>query len=271
MLDPHKSLQEQNAPVTTCNHKTTLAVIQARMSSTRLPGKSTMLVAGKPLLVHVLERVQRASHIDHVVVATSDTPLDDDIAAVCEAVDVECFRGSLDNVLDRYYQAAAPHSPDFVVRVTGDCPLADPDVIDLIVQHCIYGDFDYASNNVKRSFPHGLDAEVFRFSCLEEANREATSDFDREHVTPFIKSHPERYSISYVESEIDRSFFRWTVDWAEDLEQIRFVFEALYPDNPCFTTDDVIFYLEEHPEIMALNTNRNDAPMAATFFQNSSR
>lgn len=209
-------------------------------------------------MAHVVERVRRAGSIDRVVVATSEDPLDDDIARVSAELDVACFRGSLEDVLDRYCRAAKPHEPDYVVRVTGDCPLADPDVIDLIVRHCIDGGHDYASNNVARSFPHGLDVEAFRFSCLEEANRETRSDFDREHVTPYIKANPERYDISYVRSEQDRSHYRWTVDWPVDLEHIRSIFDALYPSNPCFTTDDVISYLEANSAVMALNAVHNE-------------
>lgn len=242
-----------------------LAILQARASSTRLPGKVLRPVLGRPLLALQLERVVRARRIDKLIAATSDRPDDDAIAALAQNEGVECFRGSLDDVLDRFYQAARPLNPDYVVRLTGDCPLADPLVIDAVIDFCVSSGFDYASNALQPTFPDGLDVEVVRFSCLEEAWREARLASEREHVMPFIHRRGDRFKIGIYKNETDLSHLRWTVDEPEDLEFVTRVYESLYRQHPDFSTEDVLRLLEERPDLAAINARhkRNEGSLAS--------
>jgi spore coat polysaccharide biosynthesis protein SpsF len=230
-----------------------LAILQARLSSTRLPGKVLKPILGRPMLEMHLERLARSTMIDKLIVATSDRPDDTPIAELCEKLDVACFRGSLGDVLDRYYRAAERLNPEIVVRLTGDCPLADPEIIDAGIDYFLKNNFDYVSNCVQRTFPIGLDFEVFRFVCLETAWREATLPSEREHVTPFIKNRPERFAIGHYTNPVNLSRHRWTVDEPDDFAFVAAVYEALFPNNPRFTIDDILALLGERPELMQLN------------------
>ena len=230
-----------------------LGILQARVSSTRLPGKVLKLVQGKPLLELQIERLRRARRIDRLVVATSTEAADDPLEALCARLGVGCFRGSLGDVLDRFYQAAQDHHPEHIVRLTGDCPLADPELIDRLVTFYLDGDFDYASNTVEPTFPDGLDAEIFRASALAESWREAVLPSHREHVTQFILAQPARYRVGSFCDETDRSHLRWTVDEPADFEVIRAIYDALYPANPAFSTADILRLLDERPELATAN------------------
>ena len=163
-------------------------IIQARMSSSRLPGKALMLLSGEAVLYHVVERTRRARCADIIIVATTEEPEDDKVAAFCAKRGYVCFRGPRDNVLERYFEAARTWRLDTVVRVTSDCPLIDPAIIDLCVERFQTSECDYMSNTApgERSFPRGLDVEVFTFVALERADREAREPYEREHVTPYI-------------------------------------------------------------------------------------
>ena len=233
-----------------------LGLLQARTSSSRLPGKVLKPILGEPMLVRQLERVSRAQSLDHLIVATSSDPSDDAIEALCRSANVACFRGSLDDVLDRFYQAALafrPFRPGHIVRLTGDCPLADPDLIDRVVSFHLAGDYDDSGNAVVATFPDGLDVEIVRFSILEQAWQEAVRPFDREHVTMFIHAHPERFRIGSYENPINLSHLRWTVDEAEDFALVTAIYEALYPKNPAFTTADILDLLARRPELSNMN------------------
>ena len=232
-----------------------LAILQARMSSTRLPGKVMAPILDRPMLLRQLERVGRAKSFDKLLVATSSCSSDDVIARVCADHAIECFRGSLHDVLDRFVQAARPYTPEHLVRLTADCPLADPDVIDRVVEHHLEGVFDYTSNTRIRTFQHGLDVEACRYACLEQAWREASEPFEREHVMPHLWGS-ERFHIGQVRQESDYSLLRWTVDFAEDLELVREIYAALYPANPTFTTDDIMRLLRDRPVLATLNAAR---------------
>jgi len=230
-----------------------MAILQARVSSTRLPGKVLKPIMGYPMLQRQIQRVQRAATIDFLVVATSTQDSDAPLADLCTKLGIPCFRGSLEDVLDRYYQAAKPYQPDHVIRLTGDCPLADPGLIDTIVNHHLKGGFDYTSNTIDPTYPDGLDVEVFTFAALTRAWNDARLLSEREHVTPFIKKNPDVFSISNVTGPVDYSHLRWTVDEPEDFQLITRIYEALYPQNPEFTTEQILDLFENHPEMLTIN------------------
>lgn len=229
-----------------------LGILQARASSSRLPGKVLKPILGRPMLLHQIERLRRARALDEIVVATSDEPSDDPIEALCASAGIRCFRGSLNDVLDRFYQAALPYRPDLVVRLLGDCPLVDPELIDRVVAFQQAGHYDLAGADMSM-FPDGLDLDVIPFPVLEGAWREAVRPSDREHVSLFITRQPERYRIGLLENDVDLSHLRWTVDEPEDFEMVRRIYEALYPANPAFTTKDILDLLAKQPELSQLN------------------
>ncbi|MGH6933711.1 MAG: cytidylyltransferase domain-containing protein [Dongiaceae bacterium] len=226
-----------------------LAILQARMTSSRLPGKVMKPILGRPMLARQIERLSRSRRIDELLVATSEEPSDDPIAELCQALGIAVFRGSLSDVLDRYYRAASTRGPSHVVRLTGDCPLTDPGIVDAIIEFGLDGDYDFASNAMRRTFPVGLDASITRFRCLEEAWREAKLPPEREHVTLFLYSRPERYRLGKFVQTADRSHLHWAVDEAQDLAFVTRVYEALYPDRPIFGTQDILDLLARRPEI----------------------
>lgn len=205
----------------------TVAIIQARMASTRLPNKVLADVEGRPMLARVVSRVRAARRVDDVVVATSTNPQDDAVAAFCEAEGVACFRGSESDVLDRYYQAAGSVGAELIVRITADCPLHDPAVIDAVVARFDPATTDYVSNAIERTFPDGLDTEAFSMAALERAWREAEWTSEREHVTSYIWKHPDRFRLAQVTQDRDLSGLRWTVDEPRDLAFVREVYRRL--------------------------------------------
>ena len=230
----------------------TVAIIQARMASTRLPGKVLQDIAGKPMLQRVADRVRRAKLLDQVVVATSENPSDDLIENFCKANGVDCFRGSEEDVLDRYFQAALRFQADVIVRVTADCPLIDPEIIEKVVVTFRNGAFDYVSNFLHRSFPDGLDTEVFSHLTLTRAWREARWKSEREHVTSYIYRHPELFQLGNVTSPNNDSDLRWTVDRPQDLEFVRAIYQMLR-ERP-FGMDDVLALLRQDPQLQELNS-----------------
>jgi spore coat polysaccharide biosynthesis protein SpsF len=236
-----------------------LAILQARMSSQRLPGKVLRPVAGVPMMHRQIERIRRSRTIEKLVVATSQRPEDDAIIASCAEVNVECRRGPLDDVLERFRLVAAPDAPEHVVRLTADCPLIDREVIDALVALHIEGGFDYSTNALRRTYPHGLDCEVMTIDALSMAAAEAVSAFDREHVTPFLYRVGSDLRIGHLMSPTDRSFFRWTVDNPEDFALIEAVYRELHPTNPAFTTDAVIGLLGRRPDLRFTNSMHQDA------------
>jgi spore coat polysaccharide biosynthesis protein SpsF len=227
------------------------AIIQARMGSTRLPGKVLTDIEGQPMLGRVVLRTKRARTVDKVVVATTTEASDDLIVDFCRQHGIEYFRGSESDVLDRYYQTAAEHKADAVVRITSDCPLIDPEVIDKVVANFLSGGFDYASNSVVRTYPRGLDTEVMTFQALERAHRNAQSPYQRAHVTPYIYENPEQFRILSVTGDRNHSNYRWTVDTSEDLELARAVYARLGGD--VFSWNDVVKLMEREPELVEIN------------------
>jgi spore coat polysaccharide biosynthesis protein SpsF len=233
-----------------------LCILQARISSTRLPGKVMQPILGEPMLARQIERIKRADRIDRLIVATSHEPGDDAIQELCTTLGVDCYRGSLADVLDRFYRAAEQYRPGHVMRLTGDCPLTDPTMLDALIELHLDGGYDYSSNVIRLTYPDGLDAEVFTYALLERAWREARLPHEREHVTPFMRQTRPDIRCGSLEDETDRSAMRWTVDYPEDYDFVRRVFAALYPVNPVFGANDVYRLLEAHPEIAALNAHR---------------
>lgn len=231
-----------------------LAILQARTSSTRLPGKVLKPILGIPMLMRQVERIKKSKLIDKFVVATSTDPADNPIEQLCKDNGINCFRGSLDDVLDRFYQAAKLYNPIHIVRLTGDCPLQDPEIIDRVIEHHLHGNYDYTSSAVEPTFPDGLDAEIFRFSCLEDAWNEAQLPSQREHVSTFIYQQPKRYKIGSVKNNRDLSYLRLTVDEPEDLEIVTIIYEALYHSNSSFTTEDILDFLDKNPELPKINS-----------------
>ena len=205
------------------------------------------------MLWHVTNRAHQANLLDDVVVATSASASDDSVSAVCDQEGIPCFRGSENDVLDRYYQAARWIGADTIVRITADCPLIDPVVLDEVVNTYLDSRCDYASNTVERTYPDGLDTEAFSFETLEKAWLEARLMSEREHVTPYIWRNEELFKLRQVTQETDLSDLRWTVDELEDLEFVRKVYEHLYQPDQVFSTENVLKLLEKHPELLEIN------------------
>ncbi|MDX2019982.1 MAG: aminotransferase class III-fold pyridoxal phosphate-dependent enzyme [Deltaproteobacteria bacterium] len=234
-----------------------IAVVQARASSSRLPGKVLLPLAGAPMLQRQLERILRAKTLDKVVVATSTLVADDEVQVVAETLGLPVFRGSLDDVLDRFYQAAAQHSPQHVVRLTGDCPLTDPHLIDEMVAAHLSTHSDVTSNAVERTYPDGLDIEIATFAALKAAWQQATKPSDREHVMPFLYAHPENFRVHHHRASVDRSALRWTVDERDDYAFVAAIYDALFPHNPTFGTADVLDLLSKDERLAGLNAGHN--------------
>jgi spore coat polysaccharide biosynthesis protein SpsF len=203
-----------------------------------------------------IERIQRSKKIDKLIVATSNERSDNDIGNLCINIQIPCFRGSLDDVLDRFYQTAMQYKPEHVVRLTGDCPLIDPEIIDDVIEFYLKGGYDYATNSmVPYTFPDGLDVEVFRFTVLEKAWHEALLSSHREHVTPFIRQHPEMFKVGHYKNEVDLSHLRWTVDEPEDFEFVSQIYKELYSQNPTFITEDILELISRKPSLLGINSH----------------
>lgn len=233
------------------------AIIQARMGSTRLPGKVMLDLCGRPVIHHVIDRVLESRLLNLVVIATTDLDKDDVLAMAVNNYHpkIVLFRGSEEDVLDRYYQAAKHFGIETVVRITSDCPLIDPEVIDLVIDKYNTGRYDYVSNVGTRTYPRGLDTEVFSRSALEEAWLRASLPGDREHVTPYLRDNPGRFRISEVTSAVDYSDYRWTLDTPEDWRFVQEAYSVLYRDNGVFSWKEVLELLKARPELARINAH----------------
>lgn len=236
----------------TARNKKVVAIIQARVGSTRLPNKVMEDLVGQPMLARVVNRARRAKNLDAVVVATTAQPADDVIVQLCKRQGWPYLRGSEEDVLDRYYRAALAFEADAIVRITSDTPLIEPEIIDKVINEFLsYPEVDYVSNNLMRTFPLGLDVEVIGFDALKRAWHEDDNPVWREHVTPYIYHQPKKFKIRNVANDTDYSYMRWTVDTPEDLTFVRKIYEHF--QNDTFTWRQVLHLLELHPEWQEIN------------------
>ncbi|MBM4171224.1 MAG: acylneuraminate cytidylyltransferase [Ignavibacteria bacterium] len=231
-----------------------IAIVQARYGSTRLPGKIFKEIVNKPMLWHVINRLSDSKLIDKIVIATTTNEEDDLTENFCIENDIEYYRGSSENVLERYFESAKKFNADIIIRITSDCPLIDPDIIDEMLNiFSNEGKVDYLSNVQERTFPRGLDTEIFSFQALEKAFLNSSKKFEQEHVTPFIYSHPELFTIKNHKCMQDYSFHRWTVDTEEDFQLIAKIYNHLYNPEKNFLLDDILKLFDKYPELIKIN------------------
>lgn len=232
-----------------------VCIIQARVGSTRLPKKVLREICGKTVLEHDVDRLKKVKNIDKIVIATTTEEKDIEIVSEAERLEINYFRGSEKDVLSRYYYAAKVYNADVVVRVTSDCPLLDPDVTEATIKYYLDNKekYDYVSNTLERTFPRGLDTEVFSFEALEKAFNEATLDRDREHVTAYIYTNKERFSLAYYKSNTDYSIYRWTLDTEEDFKLINIIYNELYEEEKVFKMNDILNLFSKRRELLEIN------------------
>jgi spore coat polysaccharide biosynthesis protein SpsF len=240
-----------------------LAIVQARLSSSRLPGKVLMPLAGRPLILFMLERIRRATRIDEIVLATSVDASDDGLAETVRAAGFSVHRGPLEDVLARFAGAVRASEAELIVRLTGDCPLIDPAQIDKVITNLIERGLDYCGNSEAPGYPDGLDVEVFRRDSLLAADAEARLPSEREHVTPWLRHHPERVKAGSVNGVIDLSGLRWTVDHADDLEVVRRLVDAIEGERgpgAALQADlfDFLRALDAQPELLEANRHQRN-------------
>lgn len=235
-----------------------LAIIQARMGSTRFPGKILMEIDGKPLLQYQIDRIKESLLLDRIVVATSTVRRDDVIEEFCIKNDINCFRGSENDVLNRYYNCARKFNASIVVRLTADCPLIDPKIIDETISLFLESKVDFAANTAPPEtsmYPEGVDVEVFSYHALSRAERECENSLDREHVTLYFWRYNENFSTIQLKRDTDVSKYRITIDYAEDFAVMEFLISELKRQNKYGYLDDIVAILNENPEIRKLNSD----------------
>jgi spore coat polysaccharide biosynthesis protein SpsF len=241
-------------------NKKTGIIIQARMSSTRLPGKVMLKLVNKEVLWHVVKRCQKSKLVDTGIVATSTDPIDDKIEKFCKKYRFNIYRGSLNNVLERYYLCAKQYNLDTIIRITSDCPLIDPTIINLAIEKFEQEQYDYLSNIVganQTNFPIGLSVEVFSFSALEKNYKEAKSDYEKEHVTPSFYENTDKFKVAPILKPLPgyNKSYRITLDYPEDFKLIKAVYNNLYKNNEIIDTKRAIAFLTKNPKISAINSN----------------
>jgi len=240
-----------------------VATIEARMNSSRLPGKILRDILGKPSLERLVERVRRAKLVDEVVVATTVSKEDDIVETWANKNGISIYRGSEEDVLIRVLEAATNYKADVIVELTGDCPLLDPSLIDEVIDYYLKHDYDYVSNNKERSYPRGLDAQVFSRKVLEEVSSLTNDPADREHVSLYIYEHPERYRLATLKAPqaLYGPEIRLCVDTPEDFTVVEAVYKNLYPKNPAFGVYDIMDFLQKNLGLLSLNSNIRQKPI----------
>lgn len=231
------------------------AIIEARMTSTRLPGKVVLPILGRPVLSHLIERLQQCQKLDGVVIATTTNKTDDVLEELAFNSGVGCFRGSEEDVLERVLLAAKKNAVDVIVEITGDCPLVDPSIVDELIGIHEQGAYDYVSNNMRRTYPRGLDTQVFSTEVLAKVADLTDDPVDHEHVSLYIYEHPEIFSLFNLDSGLDEQWWdlRLTLDTREDYELINKIFTTLYPSNPKFGMQDILIQMKMNPEWININ------------------
>ncbi|MCK9280012.1 MAG: glycosyltransferase family protein [Melioribacteraceae bacterium] len=231
-----------------------VVIVQARLGSTRLPAKILKDLSGKPVLYHVLERIKKAKLVDDIVVATTDLDNDEPLVEYLRENKIYYYRGSSDDVLSRYYEAAFQYKADIIIRITSDCPLIDPEVIDSIIKIYLENNkYDYVSNTIMRTFPRGLDVELLTFAALKKSFYGAEQKSEREHVTPYIYNNREIFNVFNFASKTDLSYLRWTLDTPEDYQLIKVIYDSLYKEGEIFTTEEVLTLFHNLPELIEIN------------------
>lgn len=236
-----------------------VAIVQARLGSTRLPGKVLFNLEGKPILWHVVNRLKASEMLNRIVIATSNEIEDDKIEKFCIENNIDCFRGSENDVLDRYYQTAKLYNAESIVRITSDCPLIDPEVTDRVIREFIdkKNDYDAGSNTIVRTFPRGLDTEIVHFSILEKIWHDSKLENEREHVTLHLYNNKDKYNLLSITNNFDLSYMRWTIDEHDDYKFLKEVYSRLYDkqSSKVFLLNDILKLLESKPEISEINMN----------------
>ncbi|MSS70323.1 MAG: spore coat biosynthesis protein F [Candidatus Latescibacteria bacterium] len=232
-----------------------VCTIEARMRSTRLPGKVLVPIMGRPMLELMIERLRRVRRINAIVVATTDNPADQPIEDLARSLGVGFFRGSEEDVMDRVLRAARQAQADVIVETTGDCPVIDPETIDSVIEAFVTNNVDYCANVIERTYPRGMDVEVFWYKRLEEIVQLTTDPTDREHVSTYFYKHADRYRRLNLASSLppDAVSLRLTVDTPQDLDLITRIYEALYPSKKDFSLQDILGLFERHPELKDIN------------------
>jgi spore coat polysaccharide biosynthesis protein SpsF len=231
-----------------------LAILQARVSATRLSGQVLKPLLGKPMIFYQLERIKHAAKIDRLIVAANIDQSDDQLVDICWESKVPAYRGSSIDVLDCFYQVACMLQADHIVRLTGDCPLIDPEIIDLVIETHLWEGNDYTSNTLEPTYPSGLDVEVMTFASLEKAWDEAKTPSEREQVTSYIYQHPDLFKLGNVAWNLNLSHFRWKIDVPADLEFVKVVYERLYQPGRIFKMQDIFDLINANPKLKEINS-----------------
>jgi len=238
-------------------NKRVVAIVQARMGSTRLPGKVLKKILGKPLVEYLIERINSSQMINDLVIATTTNRCDDAIVDYCRTHHIKYYRGSEEDVLSRYMEAAESYKAEVIVRICSDSPLVDPLLIDELVREFLlkYPSCDYLSNTIKQTYPLGMNIEVFSFESLQKTYKNAKSQYEKEHVTPYIYYNPHQFKICEKHYQHDLSMLRLTVDVAEDFELVKTILEKLYPIDPCFTLENIVSLYNQDSDIFKINSH----------------
>jgi len=229
------------------------AIIQARTNSTRFPNKIFASIEGQPLISHIVKRLSQSKMIEKTVIATSLNDADNYIEEWCNTNNILCFRGSEDNVLERFYQTATKFNIDIIVRITADDPFKDAEIIDEVINLLINEKLDFCCNNNPPTFPEGLDTEVFTFDALKKAYEFAVDPFDLEHVTQYFYRNPGKFKQKNLKNIVNLSSYRWTIDEPEDLEFAKIIYSKLYKVNNYFGYREILKFIEENPNIIEIN------------------
>lgn len=238
-----------------------LAILQARLSSSRFPKKVLQPILGIPMILHQIKRIKQSKLIDKIILATSAEPSDADLVKTCKDNNILIYTGNLNNVLERFYQIYKTEKPSYIVRLTGDCPVTDPQVIDQVIAFHKDHAYEYTSNTAPDTFPDGLDVEIINALSFEKIITAKTSIEEKEHVTLYIHNNPKKFKIGNYQSPIDYSKHRWTVDYKEDFQFITEIYQHLFKKNPSFNMQDILSLLKKKPELIKINQHilRNES------------